>query len=339
MQSSVRVQRDKPRLRDRLEGLSGRLEVRLRACSRGLGDPVDSYLHVGTGALRLVVDETWLRQRVATAATRQRLERLVSELSEGIQLDYAQFSLVAGRPVVPGSSVKGNVRSRIELSLAPRGGVVRCCLIRATEEPLQPPPPGEHGWRHFRIWARALEFEREPACEYTEEEEGQVCLCCDLFGTAGLQGLVEFGDLLGERVSIERVSLPTGEKLEAARPGSTFAGRVSFRNLKAWELGLLLYGMGLRDSRTGKPVLLGKVKYRRHPGLVFGVVRYEVAALELAPFSQTLEAEGARVEPGSKVEGELLDRLVRALVEAARSELGEELLDVDEVGELERIAA
>ena len=339
MQSLVRVLRVGPRRRDVLEGLAGRLEVKLRACSRAQGDSVDSYLHVGTGALRLVIDEAWLRQRVPAAKSRQQLEQLVSELSEKIQLDYAQFSMVVGRPAVPGSSVKGNVRSRLELSFVPKDGSVRCCLTRATEEPLEPPPPGEHGWRHFRIWRQALEFEREPACEYTEEEEGQVCLCCDLFGTAGLQGLVEFSDFLGEGARVRRVDLPTGEKLEAARPGSTFAGRVSFRNLKAWELGLLLYGMGLRDSRTGKPVLLGKVKYRRYPKLVFGVVRYEVAALELAPFSQTLEAEGARVEPGSKVEGELLDRLVRALVEAARSELGEELLDVDEVGELERIAA
>ena len=339
MQSLVRVARDKPRPRDKLEGLAGRLDVSLRACSRDLGDTVDSYLHVGTGALSLVVDEAWLRQRAAAAKARGQLERLVSELSGRIQLDYMQFASVGGGPVIPGGSVKGNVRSRLELSFVPKDGSVRCCLIRATKEPLEPPPPGEHGWRHFRIWARALEFEREPNCDYTSEEEGQVCLCCDLFGTAGLQGLVEFSEFSAERVSIERVNLPTGEKLEAAKPGSTFAGRVAFKNLRAWELGLLLYGMGLRDSRLGRPVLFGKAKYRRYPELVFGVVRYELKGLRLAPFSQPLEAGGVRVEPGSGVEGETLDRLVRALVEAARAELDGELLDVDEVGELERVSA
>ena len=118
------------------------MEVRLRACSTALGDPVDSYLLVGTGALRLVLDEAWLRQQAAAARTRQQLESLVRKLSESMQLDYAQFSSLAGRPAVPGSSVKGNVRSRLELSFAPKGGVVRCCLIRATEEPLEPPEPG-----------------------------------------------------------------------------------------------------------------------------------------------------------------------------------------------------
>lgn len=338
MLSSVKVLRSEPRRRDQLEGLSGRLEIRLRACSTVLGDPLDSYLHVGTGALRLVVNENWLKMRAATARSRRQLEQLVSELSERIRLGYAQFASTAGKLVVPGSSVKGNVRSRLELSFIPKDGSVRCCLIKATEEPLKPPAPGRHGWRHFRIWEQALKFKREQACDYTKGEKEGVCLICDIFGTAGLAGLVEFGDLVGEGAELERVDLPTGEKLEAAKPGSTFAGRVSFRNLKAWELGLLLYGMGLRDSRLGRPVLFGKVKYRRYDR-VFGVVRYEVAALELAPFSQPLEAGGVRAEPCSRVEGEALDGLVQALVGAARAELKDELLDVDEVGELERIGA
>jgi len=96
VQSSVRVARREPRPRNELKGLAGRLEVKLRACSTALGDPVDSYLHVGTGALRLVLDEAWLRQQAAAARTRQQLEQLVSELSERIQLDYLQFSSSPG---------------------------------------------------------------------------------------------------------------------------------------------------------------------------------------------------------------------------------------------------
>jgi hypothetical protein len=68
-------------------------------------------------------------------------------------------------------------------------------------------------------------------------------------------------------------------------------------------------------------------------------VRYEVAALELAPISQPLEAEALRVQPGSKLEGPALDGVVRALVAKARSAFDGELLDVDEVGELERLHA
>jgi hypothetical protein len=97
--------------------------------------------------------------------------------------------------------------------------------------------------------------------------------------------------------------------------------------------------MGLRRSRLGRPVLLGKMKYRRYPNYVFGVVRYEVPQLELSSFSQSLEIGGLRVESGSRVEGEILDKLVHALVGRAQAELSRELLDVDEVGRLERLEA
>lgn len=144
---------------------------------------------------------------------------------------------------------------------------------------------------------------------------------------------------MSERVELRQVDLPAGERLLAAPPGSAFSGAVAFASLRPWELGLLLYGMGLRGSRLGRPVLLGKVKYRRYPNLTFGVVRYEATKLELAPFSRPLEAGGMRVGPGSTAEGEPLDRLAQALVGAARAELGAELLDVDEVGRLEQLKA
>ena len=340
--SKVRVLRQEPRSRDRVDGLAGRLHIRLRACSRSLGDPLDSYLHIGTGALRLIIDEEELRRRASLAKNRAELERLVREFSEKIQVDYEQFVLlkdlkVGERVVVPGSSVKGNVRSRIELSFVPKDDAVRCCLIRATDDPVQPPPPGQHGWRHFRIWQSSLSFRRDKACNYTDEYAKEVCLLCDLFGTAGLAGLIEFGDLVGTDVKLVEVDLPTGEKLLAAPPGSTFEGTATFRNLKTEELGLLLYGMGMRDSRLGRPVLLGKMKYRRYPPHVFGVVRYELLALELAPFSQPLDVEGLRVEPGFKLDGSGLDGVVRDLVRRARSEFEGELLDVDEVDKLERV--
>jgi len=242
---------------------------------------------------------------------------------------------VKGSPVVPGSSVKGNVRARLELSLVPREGFVSSCLIRASEEPLEPPPRGEEGWRHFRIWSQALSFDRGPSCDFTEGE-GEVCLLCDIFGTAGLQGLVAFDDFIGEGVRLKPVDLPVGEKLLAAPPGSAFSGAIAFTNLRAWELGLLLYGMGFRGSRIGKPVLFGKVKYRRYEGYAFGVVRYELVRLELAPFSHPLEVGGLRFKPGSRV-GEGLDDLVRALVGLAKDELGAELLDVDEVSGVEEV--
>ncbi len=339
MPTSVEVLRNKPRSRDRLDGLTGRLNIMLRTCSRSLGDPVDSYLHVGSGFRKLVIDEKELRRRASQARRRDELNRLVEDFSRRIEEDYSEFVMRSRTPVIPGSSVKGNVRSRLELSFKPKDGKIRCCFIRATKNPLKPPQPGVYGWRHFRIWQDSLKFIRDgdEACDYTDEKPEGVCLLCDLFGTAGLAGLIEFSDLVGTGVNLVKVDLPTGEKLLAVPPGETFEGSVTFRILKPEELGLLLYGMGMRDSRLGRPVLLGKLKYRRYPNYVFGVVRYELASLELAPFSQHLDAGGFRVEPGSKLEGSELDALVKSLIGRARSAFEGELLDVDEVGALERL--
>ena len=341
MQSSARVERRKPRDRGELRGLMGRVAVSIRACSRGLNDPVDSYLHVGSGVVRLVVDAEGLRRQVAAARDRRGLEKLVESLASTLQLDYAQFALVGGKLAIPGSSVKGNVRSRIELSFREKDGVVRSCLIRSTDHPLTPPERGREGWRHFRVWQETLAFDRGKPCDFTSEEGEMagVCLVCDIFGTSGLLGLVEFSDFVGEDVSPVRVDLPTGEKLLAAPPGSAFRGWLSFRNLEAWELGLLLFGMGVRDSRRGRPVLLGKSKYRVQGKNVFGVVRYVVESLRLSPLSQELQAEGVAVKPGGGVDGDALDRVASGLVSLARSELGDELLDIDEVARLEQLEA
>ncbi|MEM4445630.1 MAG: hypothetical protein QXJ21_09810 [Thermofilum sp.] len=338
MQPSLSVVRRRPRDRSRLEGLAGRLQLALRTCSRGAGDGVDSYLFVGSGFLKFTIEKRLLA-KASQAKARRELEAAVAELSRTISLDHQPFSATARGLVVPASSVKGNVRSRLELSFTPGREGFRSCFIRASGAG-RPPAKGQRGWRHYRIWEGALREGRGSPCSCTEGwEECEVCLLCDLFGTAGLQGLISFSDFVGERAEVERLNLPTREKLEAVKPGSVFKGSVTFRNLEPVELGLLLYGMGLRGSRVGKPVLLGKLKYRRDLPYIFGVVRYELQRLELAPFSQPLKVEGLEIPPGGSAEGEVLGRLVAELVKLVRTTYGGELLDVDEVGAVEHLEA
>jgi len=194
-----------------------------------------------------------------------------------------------------------------------------------------------HGWRHFRIWEKSLKFIREGPCDYTRMQS--VCLLCDLFGTAGLAGLIYFSDFEGPSVSSAiSLSLPVGESLLVAKPGSVFSGHVVFMNIKPWELGLLFYGMGLRDKTIGRPVLLGKHKYRRYGDVKLGIVRYRVKRLQLSKLSSPLKA-AVEVKPGGFVEGENLERAVSALLELVRKNLGDELIDMDEVKVLEQIEA
>lgn len=338
MQNLLKVIRNAPRPRDEIKYLSGRMNVEIRTCSRNYGDPVDSYLYIGSNLSFIIVNPEEFISSVRKAKSREELERVLREADLKIIKEYATFPIVAHKPVIPGSSVKGNVRSRLELSFMPKNGYVRSCMIRASKQPTTQPPRGTQGWRHFRIWSKTLSFAREETCDYSEGKDG-VCLICDLFGTTGLQSLINFSDFIGINVDYRTLSsleLPEGEKLEAAPPGSIFSGHIEFRNVKPEELGLLMYGMGLRDSREGRPVLFGKHKYRRLK-VVLGVVRYVINSLSLTEFSESLRVDGTDVAPGSSVRDTNLDKLVRSLVKLTQEEFKEELADIDEVRELERV--
>ncbi len=326
MQALVKVIRSSPRPRDRFEGISGVLNASIRTCSAAAGDPLDSYLHVGAGTLRLSMEKEYVEQLLTHAELRRDLERVVEDLESKISLDYSEFAGTREGPVIPGNSVKGNVRSRLELSFVPKGDFIRSCLIVSGSS-----PPGWEEHTHFKLWRSSLSFSREGPCSYTKGLGG-VCLLCDLFGTAGLQSLIQFSDFVGKNVNLHPINLPTGERFLAAPPGSTFTGKIVFRNLKAPELGLLLYGMGIRNSKLGKPVLLGRMKYRRDLPYTFGIVRYSVDSLFIAPFSQQLEVNDLKIQPGRLISGVELDGLSSGLISLVQREFSNELVDVNEVG-------
>jgi len=288
--------------------LSGKIKVAIKVCSKE--DGIESYLHVGSGLFSITLDKIEVKC--------DDLTKLISKVSKEIARDASSFMRIKNLPTIPGSSVKGNIRSRIELSFIPKDGKIRCCFIRSSP-PRREPKKGEHGWRHYRIWKESLQFDRK-SCDYMRDEK--VCLVCNLFGTTGLQGLIFFDDFVGD-FETKIIHLPHGEKIEVAPPGSRFIGEVTFTNLKLEELGLLLFGMGLRNGRIGKPVLFGKYKYRNDLPYNFGVVRYEIEKIELSKSLPELEGS--------------TDEQVHRLVELALKSFDGELLDVDEVKILESL--
>ena len=318
-----------PRPRNVVSGLVGALRVAISTCSKAR-DTFDSYLHVGSGQSPLKTDEKTLREILA----RHGLTSLAMERVE-FEIDRLSFNIVSNRPAIPGSSVKGNIRSRLELSFVARSGRVRSCFTRATRFRGEP-RIGSQGWRHFRIWRRSLIEDRGAPCDLTRA--GSVCLVCDIFGTAGLGALVDFSDFVAEDVELVTLELERGIKLLAAPPSSTFQGRMSFRNLQPEELGLLLIGMGLREFRVGRPVLLGRLKYRKDiQGYKFGRVRYSVESMELSPISSSLKLPIRTVRAGELVAGDELDAVCKAMVAFAEERFGREMEIVDEVSRVEEL--
>ena len=175
-----------------------------------------------------------------------------------------------GRPVVPGSSLKGAIRSIVE-AISPS------CL-RITRARRNQLPQATAGCR----------------------DEKNLCVACRMFGSLGYQGQVRFSDaVLRKGISTGWVEMPAlyaprgraglyfergqvkGRKfyrhgrpatgntpVEACPPGAVLDFTVQFENLQPAELGLLLIALGQGEPKLypklggGKPACYGSVEVR-----------------------------------------------------------------------------
>jgi len=279
-----------------------------------------SFIHVGSGAEELegIPEPAELEKLIKNKG----FETAARELATKISAGYMGFAMAGGKPCIPGSSVKGNIRSRIELSLVNRNGRVRSCFIRASQPAFANSP---NAWRHKKVWGNVLYEDRGPQCDLTKNNK--VCLVCDIFGTAGLTSLVMFSDFVGNSISLQRLDAGHGMKLITAPPGSRFKGTIVFYSLKPYEIGLLLHGMGLTNSVTGRNVMIGRLKYVGGAGgRPFGKVRYTVNSMKIIGSTYTQQT----FSPGKRLEGVELENTLKEFINAAKREFGDELQVVDE---------
>lgn len=174
-------------------------------------------------------------------------------------------------PAIPGSTLKGGVRTLVE-------AVTNSCLIAV---------PGK--------LRRKLPRSQGRSCG-----GNQLCPACALFGAMGQLARVSFSDALFVSGDSEIFRLPSlyrtraedsyqyvdandrlkgrkfylhgipqrhreGGYAEAIKAGSVLRGNIDFTNLTPAELGLLCFGLGLDNSFQlalggGKPLAMGRVK-------------------------------------------------------------------------------
>lgn len=174
-------------------------------------------------------------------------------------------------PAVPGSTLKGSVRSVVE-------AVTNSCLIAV---------PGKLRRKLPRSQGKTCRGDR-------------LCPACGLFGAMGQLARVSFSDALFVSGDSEIFKLPSlyrtragesyqyvdaqdqlkgrkfylhglpqkhreGGYAEALKAGSKLRGNIDFTNLAPAELGLLCFGLGLDNSFQlalggGKPLAMGRVK-------------------------------------------------------------------------------
>jgi len=229
----------------------------------------ESWLHIGTGSLKLkfsrdIVDRI-AKLRESGKLTLEALEKIAEETPSAVSFDYYGCVRYGDKVVIPGSSLKGVCRSRVELlQKADARGIVGSCFIRATGPLVRSPQKGYHGWRHYAIWDNVLGEDRGRPCSATRWEYYEdilVCSTCDVLGTSGLASKVFFGNLYSENAIVEYLVLDHNEKVEAVRPNACFEGEIAFVSCSLAEVGLVAIGLNLYDE--GKPVLIGKNKYKK----------------------------------------------------------------------------
>lgn len=323
-QVELKVLKSKPRDRSRYMDLSGLINARLIVDS-------DSYLHVGTGKEKFNVDVSKVKNLYAKMKSID--ERFLRQVP--LIRGYQEFaSLASGIVILPGSSIKGNVRARLELSFHGFQGNVRSCFTKAGV--IMEAPMGVTGWRHQKVWGSVIFENRREKCDFTKDDN--ICLICDIFGTSGLKSLVNFSDFIGFNIKLEYLDLPYGIKVEAVPPNSAFSGVIDFMNLKDYELGLLLLGMRVIDGRVGRRAILGRFKYRSLMGdKKFGRVRFVIDEIKLSNFSSKLTVGPIHLNPEETATGEKLDKLCKSLAELSYGKFKDEIEIVEEVEKIDKL--
>ena len=220
------------------------------------GEVVSDYLHVGSGIVDVVLtsdvgDLTDVIERILKGESLTSFASLNSMFSRPAHL----LSRVGDRVVIPGSTIKGMVRTRLELSIP------NACYIVDMQS-------RNYSQRYREIF--------KPDQRKRADRFPQVCPVCDLLGNTGLASRVEFSDFTLNGDWIDFVSSGS-ESYEVVKKGGKFSGRVTFKVKSPEELGMILWGFGIR-SGGNKVVLLGRFKFQDRR---FGRVKFTVKSLKV----------------------------------------------------------
>ncbi|BBD73375.1 hypothetical protein HS1genome_1764 [Sulfodiicoccus acidiphilus] len=209
---------------------------------------VSDYLHVGQGKREVLLKPV----NDVEAMVRQYLERgQLPDLDDHF-VRGNPFMRVAGRLTVPGSTLKGAVRTRLEMSIKD------ACYVTGNQRGVSSSP------RYRQIFRPDPNRGSDNYLSGRAIKGNAVCPVCDLMGSPGLASRVSFSDayyVSGQVVNV--TNKEDGSSYEVAKRGSKFRGEVLLWG-SALDLGMVLYGLGVRCSQGrpfSKTILLGRFKY------------------------------------------------------------------------------
>ena len=323
----------------------------------------ETPIHIGSGKEAPKVRNPKLLQAIQreidrytrNQATLEEVIRNLEKLDIDIEI-ISQTQRYGDTPAIPGTSLKGAVRSRLELLFKTVDNQVYSCFRHSSNAPA-PAKKGTHGWRHQRIWKTAQDYRGSPCTvkEYEYFEDIQVCTVCNIFGAPGLKSRIYFGNLTAEEAETVVLEIKVKDNIIAVHEfidrGATLNGEIIVRGLELEELGLVAIASNMNKD---KPILIGRYKYRkletkdtqtgRTAQQWVGRIAIKPKQMDIPVTAKTaldiINKLGISHEKSRNIvrlSTDSLAKLLKLAEDRARERFGKYIEEVDEVAELEKL--
>jgi hypothetical protein len=322
-QSRIQVKRIKPTSLEKIDStlVSARTDFMLETLT-----PLFIWGGYGRGDPKPVLNRFYSATLPSEKKQLERfLQRVVNEIKDVVEDEPRRrfghaprefYSADAYSALIPSSTIKGSIRSRLEHLFKKTDNSVGCCYSVPKQFKTGRPSP------HYISLYSPLE---RGSCKLTEEAKC-VCVVCNIFGALGLASHVRFSDGIPDgNVMTENYMVHPSTTIEAVKAGSHFRFSMNCDNLKPEELGLIFKAMRLHEK---KPILMGSYKYASKQIDKGSVKEQRFGEVTIKPLSmQTFRVESGRVV----CQTEDVEGFVSKCLESADTKFGNELRPLDEV--------
>jgi len=235
----------------------------------------NSYLFIGSGKDEIIdIKNSNFTENLPLS---NKIERIAAQIRP-----MSSSMVVGGKPIIPGSTLKGMIRFFLEHSFKPsnnNNNRINSCFIK------QARPKRTKDVRNFlRIFGYFPSAVPERGRNRDSCNENRACKVCDLFGTSSLASRVIISDAVAIDAHFEEVDLSAKwrEEKRVIAPESQFTFSVNINNGDIEDLVLLYIGMNLHN---GGYHLLGLNKYRSRKNrrgiiFLFGKIKMEIIEIQ-----------------------------------------------------------
>ncbi len=237
----------------------------------------NNYVYIGSSKDELTrIPEDLLHQEGNLEEKIRTIGEMINPLNSTVLMD--------GIPYIPGSTLKGMIRFRLEHSLKPdTSGRLTSCFIK--QGPPGPKDEIQHFLKKFGYWPNipATRPNEKTGYDYKRKKmPDRFCKVCDLFGNQVIASRITFSDakMADPTEPIIKKIRIRGNDIEkkVIPPKAQFIFTININNVSRDDLALLMLGMNLHNDGS---LLMGMHKYSpaKNPNghlLQFGRIKLEI---------------------------------------------------------------